>query len=182
MPTGSVRTERWGAGVRRLLIIHHSPSGSVRKLTAAVEAGARAYGINGVSIEVREALDWARGGADCETILAADGYVLVTPANFGYMSGALKHVFDSTFLEIGGALDPSGSPASGRARTNSRPYGLVVHGRYDTVGAVRSVQTMATALGWRLASGIVAVLGSVDEDHQADAAELGGVLAALLMD
>ena len=70
-------------------------------------------------------------------MLAADGYLLGTTANFGYMSGALKHFFDSIFLEAGGALSDDGSAAGRRRR--ERPFGLWVHGRYDTTGAVRSV-------------------------------------------
>ena len=55
------------------------------------------------------------------------------------MSGALKHFFDSTFLQVGGALDDSGGAGdgSGGGSTAKRPYGLWVHGRYDVTGAVR---------------------------------------------
>ena len=73
-------------------------------------------------------------------MLAADGYLLGTTANFGYMSGALKHFFDSTFLEVGGSLDRRlrRRPAGGRPSA-VRAW---VHGRYDTTGAVRSVESI----------------------------------------
>ena len=64
-------------------------------------------------------------------MLAADGYLLGTTANFGYMSGALKHFFDTIFLEAGGALADDGSAAAG-ATGGKKPFGLWVHGRYDT--------------------------------------------------
>ena len=73
--------------------------------------------------------------------------MLGTPANFGYMSGALKHFFDSIFLQAGGALTDDGSAAA--AEGGRKPFGLYVHGRYDTTGAVRSVQSIVGALGWR---------------------------------
>ena len=70
----------------------------------------------------------------------------MTPANFGYMSGALKHVFDSTFLKIGGSLSADGSASGGEAATQRRLYGLIVHGRYDTTGSVRSVEGIVGGL------------------------------------
>src|SRR3954454_11613174 len=93
----------------RLLIVHHSPTRSLQALTDAVVSGAHDDAIDGVEVGVLEALAFARGGAGHEDLLAADGYVLGTTANFGYMSGALKHVFDSTFLQVGGALSDDGS-------------------------------------------------------------------------
>ena len=90
-----------------LLVVHHSPTPSVEALTEAVLAGARDDAIEGVDVVVRPALE-----ATAEDVLAADGYVLGTPANFGYMSGALKHFFDTTFLRVGGALSSTGSALS----------------------------------------------------------------------
>ena len=55
------------------------------------------------------------------------GFVLITPANIGYMSGALKHFFDTIYYPC---LDA----------TWGRPMALIVHGNDDTAGAVRSVE------------------------------------------
>ncbi|KQV67545.1 flavodoxin [Nocardioides sp. Root122] len=159
----------------RLLVVHHSPTPSVRSLTEAVVAGASDEAIEGVEVVVRPALD-ARAG----DVLGADGYLLGTPANFGYMSGALKHFFDTIFLEAGGALTDDGSAAS--ADGGKRPFGLYVHGRYDTTGAVRSVQSIVGALPWRQAAPVLEVLGDVGTTEQESAYELGGTLAALLME
>ncbi|MCW2830329.1 MAG: fldA 2 [Aeromicrobium sp.] len=165
----------------RLLIVHHSPTATTRSLTDAVVAGAHDDAIEGVEVVVREALE-----ARAQDVLAADGYLLGTTANFGYMSGALKHFFDTIFLEAGGALTDDGSAgavtgAAGRS-ARKRPYGLWVHGRYDTTGAVRSVQSIVQALPWRQAAAVLEVVGAVEEDQTGAAYELGGTLAALVAD
>jgi hypothetical protein len=98
------------------------------------------------------------------------------------MSGALKHVFDSTFLAIGGSLAPDGSAAPAGGSTTGRPFGLYVYGRYDTTGAVRSVLSITGALGWRQAFGVLEVMGDVSEDARARAYELGATLAAVVGD
>ena len=159
----------------RLLVVHHSPTPATKQLTEQVVAGTHDDAIEGVEVEVVPALEAGRASAE-----RADGFLLGTSANFGYMSGALKHFFDQHFLALGGALaeDGSGAPTAG----GRKPYGLWVHGRYDTTGAVRSVQTITGALPWRQASEVLEVLGEVGEDELAAAYELGGTIAALLAD
>ncbi|WP_026926318.1 NAD(P)H-dependent oxidoreductase [Granulicoccus phenolivorans] len=167
-----------------LLVIHHSPTRSMQELTRAALAGTRDPELTELGrVDVRDlpALAFARGEADHRDLLAADAYLLLTPANFGYMSGALKHVFDSTFLQIGGALAPDGSAADGAAGTAGRAYGLLVHGRYDPEGAVRSVESIVGALRWKAVSPAVRVMGDIDGAARAAAYELGGTLAALLL-
>jgi len=161
----------------RLLVVHHSPTADVRALTEQVLAGTRDDAIDGVEVVVRPALE-----ATADDVLEADGYLLGTPANFGYMSGALKHFFDSTFLAVGGSLSATGAPDESEGRTGRRPYGLWVHGRYDTVGAVRSVQSIVGALGWRQSADVLEVLGDVGPTHLEAAYDLGGTLAALVAD
>ncbi|NYE37841.1 multimeric flavodoxin WrbA [Nocardioides cavernae] len=158
----------------RLLIVHHSPTPSVAALTEAVVAGACDDAIDDVEVVLRPALE-----ASADDVLGADGCVLGTPANFGYMSGALKHFFDSTFLQVGGALGADGSATS--AEGGRKPYALYVHGRYDTAGAVRSVQSIVSALPWRQAAPVLDVVGEVGDPERAQAYELGGTLAALVM-
>ena len=92
-------------------------------------------------------------------------------------SPSYKHFFDSIFLQAGGALGDDGSASA--AGDGKRPYGLWVHGRYDTTGAVRSVQSIVGALPWRQSAPVLDVLGDVTEEHLAAAYELGGTLAAL---
>ncbi|CCH76813.1 conserved hypothetical protein [Nostocoides japonicum T1-X7] len=168
--------------MRRLLVVHHSPTRSLRSLTDAVLEGAQDDAIDGVEVVSCAALDFATGVADADDLLGADGYLLGTSANFGYMSGALKHVFDSTYLRIGGALSADGSADPSEGATKGRPFGLYVHGRYDTTGAVRSVLSIVGSLGWRQASEVLEVLGDVGEQERARAYELGATVAALLME
>jgi multimeric flavodoxin WrbA len=158
----------------RLLIVHHAPTPTVRELADAVVAGAHDDEVTGVEVVVRPALE-----ATADDVLGADGYLLGTTANFGYMSGALKHFFDTIFLEAGGQLAEDGSAAA--AAGGRKPYGLWVHGRYDTTGAVRSVQSIVGALSWTQAAEVLEILGDVGDDERAAAYELGGTLAALLM-
>jgi hypothetical protein len=96
------------------------------------------------------------------------------------MSGALKHFFDTTFLAVGGALDESGGAGQSAGATKGRPFGLYVHGRYDTTGAVFSVLSIVGALGWKQGYDVLEVLGDPGDAHREAAYELGGTIAALL--
>ena len=147
----------------RLLIVHHSPSPATAALLQAVVDGASDDAVISVERSVRPALV----AAEVE-VMEADGYLLGTPANIGYMSGALKHFFDRIFYPC---LDA----------TRGRPFGLWVHGNDDTAGAVRSVQTITDALGWRRSAATVSVTGAPSRADLDDCYELGATLAALLM-
>ena len=145
-----------------LLVVHHTPSPATREVLEAVLAGTREPAITGVEVVVRPAL-----AATVTDMLPADGYLFGTPANFGYMSGALKHFFDTVYYPV---LD----------HVAGRPYGLWVHGNDDTAGAVSAVERIATGLGLRKAAPPLQVTGAVDGAVRASAYELGGTLAAVL--
>jgi len=146
--------------VARLLVVHHTPSPAVHAMLDAVLAGARDDRIEGVEVVVRAAL-----AATAVDVMEADGYVLGTPANLGYVSGALKHFFDQIYYPC-------------LEETVGRPYGLFVHGNEDVTGALRAVETITTGLRWRPAQPPVAVIGRPGPDDLAACTELGGALAA----
>ncbi len=143
-----------------LLVVHHTVSPATEQLLDAVLAGARTDDLEGVEVVVRAAL-----AATVPDLLAADGYLLLTPACIGYMSGALKHVFDQAYYPV-------------RHEKRGAAYGLAVHGNLGTEGAQRSVHGVATGLGWRQAAADVVVTGAPDRDDLQRCWELGATLAA----
>ncbi|MGA5162643.1 flavodoxin family protein [Streptomyces pseudogriseolus] len=147
-----------------LLIVHHTPSPNCQAMFEAVVSGATAPEIEGVKVVRRAALS-----ATAADVLDADGFLLGTPANLGYMSGALKHFFDQVYYPC---LDA----------TKGRPFGYYVHGGNDVTGAVRGIESVTTGLGWRAAAEAVTVTGEPDKAALKRCWELGATLAAVLAD
>ena len=148
------------AAMPRLLIVHHTPSPSVHAMLEAVKAGATDDAIVGVEVVARAALH-----ATASDALDADAYVLGTPANLGYISGALKHFFDEIYYPC---LDA----------TVGRPFGLYLHGNSDTTGAERAVEMITTGLQWQLAAKPVRVIGEPSRADLDSCWDLGATLAA----
>ena len=146
-----------------LLIVHHTPSPGMQAMFEAVLAGATDPEIEGVAVVRRAAL-----AATVPDVLEADGYLLGTPANIGYMSGALKHFFDTVYYPC---LD----------QTQGRPFGLYVHGNQGVEGALRAVEGITTGLGWSRVAATVTVLGEPDKADLRACRELGATMAATLM-
>src|SRR5450631_765545 len=146
-----------------VLIVHHTPSPALQEMFEAAARGARTDEIEDVEVVIRPALTAA--AAD---VLQADGYVLGTPANIGYMSGALKHFFDQVYYPCLNA-----KPFA--------PYGLYVHGNNEVVGAVRAIESITKAMGWRLAHEVVGVIGPPAASDRHACWDLGATLAASLM-
>ncbi|WP_300016732.1 flavodoxin [Pseudonocardia sp.] len=146
----------------RLLVVHHTPSPATADLLDAALRGATDPEITGVEVVRRAAL-----AATASDLLAADGVLLGTPANIGYMSGALKHFFDTVYYVC--ADD-----------TRGLPFGLYVHGNLGVEGAVRSVEAVTGGLGWRQVAAHVEVLGAPTRDDLDACTELGATVAATL--
>ena len=147
----------------RLLIVHHTASPGTQEMFEAVRSGATTDEIEGVEVAAKPAL-----AATAHDVLGADAYVLGTPVNIGYMSGALKHFFDQVYYPCLEA-------------TVRRPYALYVHGNNDATGAVRAVEAIATGLKWRRLRPPVVVIGEVGRDAREACWELGATIAAEIM-
>lgn len=127
--------------------------------------------VAGASTEEIEDVDVVRKPALAATatdVLEADGYLLGTPANLGYISGALKHFFDQIYYPC---LD----------ETKGRPFGCYVHGNEGAEGAIRAIHTITTGLAWKQVAEPVTVLGPVDADAEDACWNLGATVAAGLM-
>jgi multimeric flavodoxin WrbA len=146
-----------------LLIVHHTPSPNCQAMLEGVISGATAPEIENVEVVRRPALS-----ATASDVLNADGYLLGTPANLGYISGALKHFFDQVYYPC---LDA----------TRGRPFGYYVHGGSDVTGAVRAIDAITTGLAWRRAAQPVTVTGEPGKVDVEACWELGATLAAGLM-
>ncbi|WP_460961397.1 flavodoxin family protein [Parasphingorhabdus pacifica] len=147
----------------RLLIVHHTPSPNLQAMFEAVVEGATTDEIEDVEVVRRAALE-----ATASDALAADGFILGTPANLGMMSGALKVFFDSVYYPC---LDS----------TRGLPYGLYVHGNNDTAGAIRGVEMITTGLQWEKTTKHVSVTGEPGKEDLEACWELGATVAAGLM-
>lgn len=148
----------------RLLVVHHTPSPAVRELLEAILAGAADPELAAVEVVAEPALS-----ATASDVLGAQAIVLLTPANIGYMSGALKHFFDTVYYPC---LDA----------TRGLPWGLVVHGNDDTTGAVRAVEKIAGALAWRQVAPVLSVIAPPAAPDLVAARELGATVAAFALE
>ena len=79
-------------------------------------------------------------------VLEADGYLLGSPVNLGYLSGALKHFFDQIYYPC---LDA----------TRRRPFGVYLHANNDATGALRALDAIVTGLQWQAAQAPLVVTG-----------------------
>jgi multimeric flavodoxin WrbA len=133
-------------------------------LFEAVRSGAGDPSLADVEVVARPAL-----AATAVDVLEADGYVLGTPANLGYMSGALKHFFDLVYYPC---LDA----------TQRRPYGIYLHGNDDVTGARAGLEKIVTGLAWTPVAEVVEVVGEPSKADVDSCWELGATVAARLLE
>ena len=146
--------------MKRLLVVHHTVSPATHALHLAVLGGARDPAISGIEVVERPALT-----ASSLDALEADGYLLGSPVNLGYISGALKHFFDQIYYPCLGA-------------TRGRPFGAYLHSNSDATGALRALGSITTGLEWRQAQAPLVIAGDPGPSELAAARELGASVAA----
>lgn len=148
------------AAEKNLLIVYHSQSGSTQRMADAVIAGARSDDVDGVGVRVRAALE-----ATAEDLLSCDAFILGTPENFGYMSGAMKYFLDRVYYACEGKVD-------------GKPFALFIRAGNDGTGALTSLRRILTGLSVREVQEPVMIVGEFDAARLSDCEELGLTLAA----
>ena len=146
---------------KSLLIVAHIPSSNTMELRDAVVKGARCPDIEGIDLVVRTPFETSP-----EDVLTADGIVLGTTENLGYMSGALKDFFDRIYypcLEVKQGL----------------PYGVYIRAGHDGTGTKRAVESIVTGLRWKpVQEKALICRGEYREEFKTQCEELGMLMAA----
>lgn len=166
--------------IKTLLMVWHSRTGAAQQMIQAAAQGAQDIAIqldrhNDLRIIVKAAAD-----TDANDLLQADGYVFCAPENLAALSGQMKEFFDRNYYA---ALD----------HLNGKPYALMISAGSDGGGAARQAERICT--GWRLERVAPVLIVNTDAQtptailapktltakNQTDSAEIGGLLAALLL-
>ena len=113
---------------KTLLVVYHTMTGGSRQMADAAVRGAATE--TAVTVRLLSASE-----ATPDDVLAADGYIFVTPENLASMSGMMKDFFDRTYYA---ALD----------RIAGRAYATLICAGSDGHSAVRQIERICT--GWRL--------------------------------
>jgi multimeric flavodoxin WrbA len=144
--------------MKTLLIVYHTGGVKTAQMAGAVARGARSEA--GVTVILKRCAE-----AGPEDVLAADGLILGTPENFGYMSGMMKDFLERVFYACEG-------------KVNGRPWALFVGAGQDGTGAVASVERIILGLRLRKAHEPVVVVKDLQERHLKQCEELGAGIAA----
>lgn len=145
--------------MKHLLLIYSSQTGHTEAMVQAVQTGVAEFS-DDVELRCLRAFD-----ANLDDLLWAQGLLIGTPENFGYMSGAVKDFLDRTYY-----------PAQGKV--TGLPYAIFVNAENDGTGAVRAIERIATGYGWSKVAEVVIVKGELDDRTRGLCVELGQTLAA----
>ena len=144
----------------KLLIVSHSPSPNAQALTDAVAQGAKHEDITEVELRITEPLK-----ANEKDVLWANGLILGTTENFGYMSGAMKDFFDRIYYPC-------------LEQTEALPYSLFIKAGIDGQGALSSMERIITGLKWKRVQEPLVCSGEFKQEFLAQGEELGMTMAA----
>ena len=141
--------------------MYHTQTGRTGAMADAVRRGATDPTID---LEVRFLRARMAGTGD---LLWADGLILGTPENFGYMSGAIKDFMDRTYYPVEG-------------KVQGLPYCLFVAAGNDGTGAVRAVRRIANGYALREVQEPIISVGEVSQPILDRCEEMGKGMAAAL--
>lgn len=145
---------------KQLLIVAHAPSPNTQLLVTAVLKGAQHPEIQGINSRWIPPLE-----ATPEDVLAADGIILGTTENLGYMSGALKDFFDRCYYPV-------------LEKKQGLPCALYIRAGLDGTGTRRAIESIVTGLRWNWVQQPLTLKGDWQNNFLEQAEELGLTMAA----
>ena len=145
--------------MKHLLIVYSTQTGRTRRLAEAAAQGAAELE-DEVQVRLQTAFETGE-----EDLLWADGLLVGSPENFGYLSGAVKDFLDRTYYPLEG-------------KTIGLPYAMFDSCGNDGSGAVRALERIASGYQWKRVAEPLIHMGDPDDKAIAAAHELGQTLAA----
>jgi len=144
--------------MKTLLVVYHTAGTKNAWMAEAVARGARSE--QGVRVVLKRCAE-----AGPQDVLAADGLVLGTPENFGYMSGMMKDFLERIFYACEGKVE-------------GRPWALFVGTGLDGSGAVTSVERIVTGLRLKKVAEPIVVVKELRPEQESALEDLGAAMAA----
>ena len=144
---------------KHLLIIAHTPSVNTAALADAALRGACTNHAVDVTARAISPFDVV-----ADDLLAADGVILGTTENIGYMAGATKDMFDRCYNTWLG-------------RTEAMPVSLYIRAGLDGTATKRALESIFSAQRWRLVAAPLTLHGNWSDSYPIQVEELATAMA-----
>lgn len=116
--------------MKTLLITTHVPTANTQKLSNACLAGANLAELD-ISVITKTALE-----THPEDVLMADGIIIGTTENIGYMGGLTKDFFDRCYYPV-------------LEKKQGLPVACYIRAGLDGTGTTRALESIISGLKWR---------------------------------
>ncbi len=147
---------------KNILIVAHQPSENTKRLAKAALTGCQHEDLENIEAMLKTPFE-----CTSNDVLSADGIILGTTENLGYMSGALKDFFDRTYYDV-------------LEEKQAMPVVCYIRAGSDGTGTRRGIETIITGLKWRWIQEPLVCVGDWQESFPAQVEELALSLAAQL--
>lgn len=143
-----------------LLLVTHCPSPNTENLRQAVIAGIENPDVSDITLRSLTPLE-----ATADDVLWADGLIIGTTENFGYMAGRIKDFFERIYYPC-------------LEQTQGLPFALYIRAGNDGTGTQTSIERIVTGLRWHYVQEPLICRGDFDPQFLEQCQELGLLMAA----
>ena len=145
---------------KSLLIIAHAPSPNTVALAEAARTGASHEDAGGIEVRLASPFE-----INADDLFAADGVMIGTTENIGYMAGATKDMFDRCYNDW---LDHS----------EGKPVGIYIRAGLDGTATRRALDSIIGAQKWRLVAAPLILHGTWSDTYVDEVRDLAMGMAA----